>query len=155
MASGPQLGDSTPNVWTAILVVRESRAMITHVLIVDDDSNIRRIQSLYMNSLGFDTDFACNGGEALDQVQIKRYGIILMDIQMPDMNGLEATAAIRSYEKSEGLSRVPIIATTAGGASRQECIDSGMDDYLPKPVSIEALKEMLDKWLPDDHIRST
>ena len=118
------------------------------VLIVDDDVSIQRILMVYMNSLGFQADSANSGIEALQKVHQKRYTLILMDIQMPGMGGLEATTAIRMYEKSKWLEPVPIIAITAGGATRQECFDTGMNEYLSKPVSLETLQEVVSHWIP-------
>jgi CheY-like chemotaxis protein len=118
------------------------------ILIVDDDITLRHMIVLQLASLGLKADSAANGVEALRRIHDWRYELILMDIQMPEMNGLDAAIAIRSYEASEGLEPSPIIAVTAGGASRKQCQDAGMSDYLQKPVSIGALQELVTKWLP-------
>ncbi|WLS07655.1 response regulator [Shinella sumterensis] len=89
-----------------------------------------------------------NGEEAVAIFRESRPGVILMDISMPLMNGLEASRAIRALERDTG-NRVPIIAVTAHvlHGDREECLAAGMDDYLAKPISTEKLEEQLDRWL--------
>src|ERR1700728_5339149 len=119
----------------------------SHILIVDDDISIRRVLALQLAHLGYKADSATNGLEALRLVHKWHYDLILMDVQMPHMNGLEATAAIRTYEESEGLDPSAIIGVTAGGATRKQCIDMGMSDYLQKPLLLETLSRVVNKWL--------
>ena len=89
-----------------------------------------------------------NGREALSAVEKQRFSLILMDLQMPEMSGLEATAAIRLREKS-GAKRIPIIALTANAASesREVCLAAGMDDFLTKPINRAKLYASIDAQL--------
>lgn len=87
-----------------------------------------------------------NGRLAVDAFQEMRPGIVLMDVSMPEMNGLEATVAIRALET--GRPRTPIVGVTAHAlkGDRDRCLQAGMDDYLPKPISPKALQEKILRW---------
>ncbi len=108
-------------------------------LVVEDDSTIRKIMCLQLKIFGLKVDHAQNGVEAIRCVENRRYDMIFMDIQMPEMNGIDATTTIRNHESSNGHPPVPIVATTAGGASKQECLDAGMNGFIEKPVDIDKL----------------
>ncbi len=108
-------------------------------LVVEDDSTIRKIMCLQLKIFGLKVDHAQNGVEAVRCVENRRYDMIFMDIQMPEMNGIDATATIRNHELSNGHPPVPIVATTAGGATRQQCLDAGMNGFIEKPVDIGKL----------------
>ena len=121
-------------------------------LIVEDNTVNQRVLSSMLNRLHIETDVADNGEKALalllDDNRQYHYDLIFMDCQMPVMNGFEATAIIRTSAVAE--SKVPIIAVTANALSGDEkrCHQAGMNDYLSKPVSIEALRTVLARWLP-------
>jgi CheY-like chemotaxis protein len=89
---------------------------------------------------------AVNGINAIQEYKITNPDIIFMDIQMPEMNGYEATSEIRKLEQGK---RIPIIALTAGTVvgEREKCLNAGMDDYLTKPVLKDTLQETINKWL--------
>ena len=91
---------------------------------------------------------ANNGEEACAQVKEQTFDFILMDCQMPVMDGFTATRAIRAYENEHQLKRVPIIALTANAiqGDREKCLEAGMDDYLAKPVQPEIVQEKLYNW---------
>ncbi len=108
-------------------------------LVVEDDSTIRKIMCLQLKIFGLKVDHAQNGVEAVRCVENRRYDMIFMDIQMPEMNGIVAATTIRSHELSQGHPPVPIVATTAGGATRQQCLDAGMNGYIEKPVDLNKL----------------
>lgn len=119
------------------------------VLLVDDDAGNRRIASAMLRKLGLDPDVVEDGKAAVDAVTQNEYDAVLMDVQMPVMDGLEATAAIR--ELASERRHVPVIALTANAMpqDREMCLSAGMDDYLAKPVRRARLREVLDRWLSE------
>lgn len=117
------------------------------VLVAEDNEINKRIAMAYVQNLGCEVDAASNGIEVMDKVGVGRYDLILMDCQMPEMDGYAATAAIRAAEA--GGDRTPIIALTAHAmkGDRERCLDAGMDDYLTKPLDRQALRNALARWL--------
>lgn len=99
-----------------------------------------------LKRLGYHVDVAANGLEALQALEHQSYNIILMDIQMPLMDGLEATRIIRQWLSAEKQPRIIAVTAHALDYSREMCIDAGMDDYIAKPVHKEDLAEMLEKY---------
>jgi two-component system sensor histidine kinase/response regulator len=116
------------------------------VLLVEDNAINQRVAAALLRKLGARVDIAGNGREALEMVARFPFDFILMDCQMPEMDGFEATREIRNLPAPS--CKVPIIALTAGAmeADRQKCISCGMNDYLAKPVVPEALRGMLEAW---------
>ncbi|MBN2144732.1 MAG: response regulator [Candidatus Aureabacteria bacterium] len=114
------------------------------LLIVEDDPENRNVVSTYLDLLGCVTDTASNGKEAVKKVQSKSYDLVLMDIQMPIMNGYEAAQIIRS-EISETL---PIIALSGSATTqdRDKCLAAGINDYVIKPFEMDVLKEKIIQW---------
>jgi signal transduction histidine kinase/CheY-like chemotaxis protein len=119
-----------------------------HVLLAEDNEVNRLVAVKMLQSLGCTVDVAVNGEEAVKKALQSQYDIILMDVQMPEMDGYEATRRIREAERTTGERRI-IIAMTAHSmeSDRRACLEAGMDDYLSKPVKRERLAEMLAKWL--------
>jgi CheY-like chemotaxis protein len=115
------------------------------VLLVDDYAPNVMVASIYLEQFGFECDVAENGLIALEKVKKRKYHAILMDVQMRELDGYQATRAIRQYEKETGVPRTRIIGMTAHAlvGDRQKCIDAGMDDYLAKPYHLEDLKDKL------------
>lgn len=116
------------------------------VLLVEDNAINRRIACALLERLGYAYDVAKDGKSALDALESGRFDVVLMDCQMPQMNGFETTQRIR--ELTGEPSRVPIIALTANAmkSDRERCLKAGMNDYLTKPFNPTALKETLDRW---------
>ena len=119
------------------------------VLLVDDEPINQKVAEAILQKFGLQTEVANNGWEAVQMVQTKEYSLVLMDIQMPEMSGFEATEIIRRREQQEGRKRVVIIAMTANAmeATRQRCLAIGMDDFITKPIKPDVLAERLHPWL--------
>lgn len=130
---------------------RESTGSVSHALVVEDNPVNQRVATAMLTRLGFQTDSASNGKEALEKVTTNHlgYDVILMDCQMPIMDGYEATRFIREWEQSNGQTGTPIIALTADvlPGTERSCLDCGMNDYLAKPVRKENLRETLSRWI--------
>jgi PAS domain S-box-containing protein len=119
-------------------------------LVVDDNHINQQIAEALLTNLGYTCHSVENGKLAVEAIQANRYDLVMMDCQMPVMDGYEATVRIRTLEKNTGR-RVPIIAMTAHAMSgaRERCLESGMDDYLTKPFNILALRNILQRWFPE------
>lgn len=130
---------------------RERRPGAAHALVVEDNPVNQRVATAMLTKLGYETDSANNGRDALNMVQKNHtgYDVILMDCQMPMMDGYETTRHIREWEQSNGQSGTPIIALTADvlPGTKKTCLESGMNDYLAKPVRKENLQEVLSRWI--------
>ncbi len=125
---------------------------MAQVLVVEDNLVNQKISSLMLRKLGFAVDLANNGEEGVAMWAEGNYDAIIMDCQMPVLDGYSATARIREQEQATGRAsnhRMPIIALTAHAMphDRQRCLDSGMDDYLTKPVASSDLGAALNRWL--------
>ncbi|MBL8238059.1 MAG: response regulator [Bryobacterales bacterium] len=117
------------------------------VLLAEDNATNQKVALMMLSRLGCTTDAVGNGQDVLDLIREKRYDVILMDCQMPVLDGWATASAIRAFE--DGNSRVPIIALTANSLSgdKELCLQAGMDDYLPKPISLLELHARLSKWV--------
>lgn len=148
-----QLGNEEPLSTDKDVVLASSQLLLEplDILLADDVEINRALVQAILEPHGHRITFAENGRKALEAYESKRFDIVLMDIQMPEMDGLQATAAIREYERSMGRSvSVPIIAMTAfaGNEDRQTCLDVGMDDYLTKPIKPATLLQLLNTFCP-------
>ena len=121
------------------------------ILVAEDNIVNQKVAVAQLKKLGYRADVVANGLEAVEAVSRIRYALVLMDCQMPEMDGLAATALIRTSDQEQGGRRLPIIAMTANAMQedRQKCLDADMDDYLAKPVKLGELGAMLAKWIPD------
>jgi signal transduction histidine kinase/FixJ family two-component response regulator len=119
------------------------------VLVADDVITNQQVALGMMGAMGLRADTVANGAEAIEALSRIPYDLILMDVQMPHLDGLEATRRIRA----SGNRRTAIIAATAGAmqSERDECLTAGMDDFLAKPIVPQALADILTKWLPQPH----
>jgi signal transduction histidine kinase/CheY-like chemotaxis protein len=126
-----------------------------HILLVEDNRINQMVASRMLEKLGITCDISSHGGEALQRLAATYYDLVLMDMEMPEMDGMEASRAIRASEADAGGGRrIPIIAMTANAMAedKERCLESGMDDYLAKPVAMDALKKIMTHWLdlPED-----
>jgi CheY-like chemotaxis protein len=134
-----------PAAWT----VRSQR-----VLLVDDNEINRRLAAAMLDRIGLATDVVSGAAQALEAMRTTPYGLVYMDVQMPDMDGREATRAWRTVTDGATSVDVPIVALTAhvGQTERDLCREAGMVDYLSKPFGIDALAEMSRRWLDRDQV---
>jgi two-component system sensor histidine kinase/response regulator len=119
------------------------------ILMAEDSALIRRVAALQLQELEYTVDIVENGAEAVEAVSSGNYEVVLMDMRMPEMDGLDATRTIREAERTSGK-HVIIIALTANvlEADRNACADAGMDDFLAKPLKLDELRAALGRWLP-------
>jgi two-component system sensor histidine kinase/response regulator len=119
------------------------------ILLVEDNTINQVLAVRLLEKRGHTVAVAGNGKEALQALETQSFDLVFMDVQMPEMDGLEATAAIREKEETSG-NHLPIIAMTAHAMTgdRERCIQAGMDDYLTKPIRPQALMEMLERFSP-------
>lgn len=124
---------------------RES-ASVARVLLVEDNVMNQKITLLMLAKLGYQADLAADGREAIKACEGQRYDLILMDLQMPNMGGLEATVALRGETATK---QTPIIALTANAqaSDRERCLSAGMNDFLAKPAKLDMLEERLQHYL--------
>lgn len=119
------------------------------VLVVEDNKVNQMVIKAALKYRGVGYESVANGREAVDAITGGGvFGLVLMDVQMPEMDGLEATRLIREWEKVSDRPRLPIIALTAGAfdEERERCITAGMDDFLVKPLDVDHLADILRKW---------
>ena len=116
------------------------------VLLVEDYEPNVLVASAYLTKFGYSYDVAPNGMAALNKAKTNTYSAILMDVQMPEMNGFEVTRALREFEEKEGKERTAIIGMTAHALNgdKERCLASGMDDYISKPFSPNDLQKKLE-----------
>ena len=129
--------------------LQETGALQGHILLVEDNKVNQMVASKMLAAMGLTVDLAENGEKALAALAENRYDLVLMDCQMPVLDGYQATRAFRSQEP-QSEKRLPIIAMTANAmeGDRQKCLEAGMDDYIAKPVKKELLRKLLGQWLP-------
>ena len=118
------------------------------ILLAEDNLVNQKIALRLLEKAGLSADLAKNGREAVDAVRKSNYDLILMDCQMPEMDGFEATSAIRKLEEATRR-HTPIVALTANAMTgdRERCLDCGMDDYVSKPFDVKALQRLITQWL--------
>jgi len=121
------------------------------VLVAEDDQVTARVLRTTLQKLGVTVDVVRNGREAVEAALNGRYDLVLMDVRMPCIDGLEAVHLIRQWETRAGDRPVRIVALTASGAAadRARCLDAGMDDCLVKPIKPHELEGLLERWIGD------
>jgi CheY-like chemotaxis protein len=119
------------------------------VLVAEDNTRLQRLLKLQFDELGVPVTFVSDGQEAVEALRNASYAMVFMDCQMPNMGGLEATRVIRIAEHETGA-HIPIAAMTANAFAedRNACLEAGMDDYLAKPVRLQNLRDMIERWAP-------
>lgn len=121
------------------------------ILVAEDNLVNQKVAQAMIRKMGYEVDIVANGQETINALQLIPYNLVLMDCQMPEMDGFEATRRIRQEGSMVLNPNIPIIAMTASAMSgdREKCIRAGMDDFIAKPVRKEELEEMLTRWLSE------
>ncbi len=142
-------GELTPAAPAARALRAEGPARGARILLAEDSALVRRVARFQLEELGHGVDVVENGTEAVAAARSEEHELILMDMRMPQMDGLAATRAIRAAERDTGR-HVIIVALTANAldGDRAACIEAGMDDFLAKPLKLEQLRAVLERWLP-------
>ena len=149
-------GNAKPQVERPIITrhtVRELQRKNIRILLAEDNITNQQVATGILKKFGFvGVTTVLNGAQAVKELVASVYDLVLMDIQMPEMDGHEATRQIRKIESESGKKRIPVIAMTAHAMKkdRDKCIAAGMDDYVSKPVDAKALLEALERWLPKE-----
>ena len=132
--------------WTETLHIARTNKLI---LLVEDNRINQVVTKEMLDRQGYAVDIATNGHDAVAALTQHAYDLVLMDCQMPGLDGLDATRIIRQNEAEQVRKHVPIIALTANAmqGDRERCLAAGMDDYLSKPFTQEKLGQMLQQWL--------
>ena len=141
----PEAASVTPRIAPAPAAVAGAKAV--RVLLVEDERTNQMIATARLKGLGYEVDVASDGGEAVAAVEAKDYHVVLMDLFMPEMDGLEATRVIRSLRAPAGI--VPIIALTgsSGDCYVGACLEAGMNDFLTKPFTDAFLAAAIERAL--------
>jgi two-component system sensor histidine kinase/response regulator len=128
--------------------ISEEKKRNIRILLAEDNVVNQKVALRILERIGYRADAVANGKEVLSALEIIPYDLILMDVQMPEMDGFEATAAIRAKEMDLG-GHIPIIAMTAHAmkGDREHCLEAGMDDYVSKPIQPQSLIEVIGRWV--------
>lgn len=149
--SGEAVGPNTSKLVTRHTLVEAQTKSNVRILLVEDYVINQTVLVRQLKKLGYRADVVDDGFAALKALELNQYDIVLMDCQMPELDGYETTAEIRSREASaKGGRHTPIIAMTANAmlGDREKCIAAGMDDYISKPIQADDLKRVLEQWSP-------
>lgn len=118
------------------------------ILLAEDNVINQKVAQSMLQKMGYRVDIVANGIEALKALEMLPYDLVFMDVQMPEMDGFEATRQVRDPHSAVKNHEIPIIAMTAHAmkGDRERCLEAGMNDYISKPISLQAIKEVLDRW---------
>lgn len=130
---------------------RELPRLEGRVLLVEDNPVNQQVAMKMLQKFGLQAVLASDGREGLEAFKNDHFNLVLMDLQMPMMDGFECTLAIRDWERDQGLDPMPIVALTANAmpGDRERCLEGGMNEHLPKPVTRDSLHQMVSRWLPE------
>jgi CheY-like chemotaxis protein len=117
------------------------------ILIVDDSEVGRNLLVGQLSRIGIAAEAVSSGSSALERLRHHDFDLVLMDIYMPDMDGIETTGLLRELQHKREIKKFPIVALT-GGADKQSCITGGLDDYMTKPILVDELYKVVQRWLP-------
>ena len=120
--------------------------MAKNVLIVDDDADLRRILAMFLKSCGYNTSEAASGYEAIETAIVQQPHLILLDLKLPDMKGIDAVQAIRSHPRT---AHIPVIGCSAYSETefREEAMRAGMAEYLQKPISAAEIEKVIKQFI--------
>jgi CheY-like chemotaxis protein len=116
-----------------------------HILLVEDNAVNQKLALRLLSQMGYRADVAGNGLEAIQALERQDYDVVLMDVQMPEMDGLEATRPIRKRLPDERQPRILAMTANAMQGDREACLEAGMDDYISKPIRVEELISVLEQ----------
>lgn len=124
------------------------------ILLAEDNITNQQVALGILKKFGLTADAVANGSEAIKALESIPYDLVFMDVQMPEMDGLEATRIIRNSHSNVPIREIPIIAMTAHAlqGDREDCLEAGMNDFVPKPISPDMLIRVLQKWLPKKNV---
>jgi two-component system sensor histidine kinase/response regulator len=144
----PEAGLDSSKIVTAHSLKEAHDLRRLRILLAEDNQTNQMAAVRMLEMLGYQIDVAVNGIEAVDACRNVEYGLVLMDNQMPEMDGITAAREVRKFELAHGKPPVPIIALTADAmqGDREKCLAAGMNDYLSKPFKMVQLTEMLERW---------
>jgi PAS domain S-box-containing protein len=150
LAEQPQSTDRAPILTRH--AVREMRRAGLRILVADDNATNREVALGLLRKLGLNATAVENGREVLRHLEAGAWDLVLMDVQMPEMDGYAATRRIRDPASDVRWHEIPIIAMTANAlpGDRRLCLEAGMNDYLAKPISAQAIAEAVQRWLPQE-----
>ncbi|WP_443750798.1 ATP-binding protein [Asticcacaulis solisilvae] len=150
-AAPPGLALAPAGAVDAVIAGAVGRRKAQAVLLVEDHEPNVLVAKSFLESFGYTVDSAADGREALERIRAGAYAAVLMDVQMPGINGLEATRLVRALERETGRRRLPIVGMTAHAMTgdRERCLAAGMDDYIAKPFNPEQLETVLRRLLSD------
>jgi signal transduction histidine kinase/CheY-like chemotaxis protein/ligand-binding sensor domain-containing protein len=142
-ARAPEMDSLTPEQES------DERQVDAKVLVVEDNVVNQKLAQMLLENMGYQVSISSNGREAIEALEASTFDLVLMDVQMPVMDGLEATRRIRHDSSKVRNPQVPIVAMTAFAMKydREKCFEAGMDDYLAKPVQPDTLRQTLARWI--------
>ncbi|KTD35423.1 sensory histidine-kinase / response regulator [Legionella moravica] len=125
--------------------------MTKHILVVEDNHIASKMQKIILEGMGFEVDCAMTGEEGVDLALNKKYDLIIMDIGLPGIDGIESTIKIRMDQSRINNTLTPIVAVTANEEplKREQCLEAGMDDVFSKPFTPETARELVARFFPE------